>query len=79
MLAQDDYFARRKGAAESASGFKAIERRHANVHDDDIGPQFASLLDGVTPIHGFAAYRAPGNATEQTDYASSDHFMVIDH
>jgi hypothetical protein len=52
--AQGDHANVRIVGREAAGGFDAVELRHGDIHDDDIGPQAGGEFDGFAAVAGFA-------------------------
>lgn len=54
MGGEHDDFGVGVGEDDLADGFQAVEQRHGDVHEDDVGPQFLELGDGFATGLGFA-------------------------
>ena len=66
-----------EASADHARRFQTIQVWHADVHDDEVGTEFVSLIDGVLPVHGFAADFAVPLGSQQGADAPPDHFVIV--
>ncbi len=50
---------------------------HADVHEDDVGAQFASLFDGIAGIGGFTHHFEIGFAFQKAANALPEQRVII--
>jgi hypothetical protein len=65
------------GRDELAGGFKAVEDRHADVHQDYIGVQASGCLDRLAAVAGFADDLDVGLGLEEHAKAGPDQPFVV--
>ncbi len=72
MHAQGDHAGVRRGRRQAARGFDAVQLRHGDVHDHDVG------LQAFGQFHGFAA--VAGLADDlHVGLRAQDHFEALAH
>jgi hypothetical protein len=60
-----------------ASGFDAVEERHADIQDGDLGFVFGGFFDGVAAIRGFGADLPTRARLEKSAEAGADNGVII--
>lgn len=74
---ENEDFCGRRDRANAAGGIDAIEERHADVQDGDIGFEFAGFVDGVASIGGLGAHFPSGAGFEESAKTGANDGMVI--
>ena len=77
VLAQNDYFGLRKHATDFPRGFKAIQIRHAEIHEDEIGQQHFCLLYCIQAVYSLATHIEVSLGHQERPHPSSYDFVVI--
>jgi CheY-like chemotaxis protein len=77
VLAQDDCLGLRKYAANFPSGLKAIQIRHAEIHEHEIWQQHFCLLYRIATVYGLAANVEVSLRQQERPHTSSHYFVVI--
>jgi hypothetical protein len=77
VLAQNDYFGLGKHAPDFTRGFKPIQIRHAEIHEDEIGEQHFCLLYCIQAVYGFATHIEVSLGQQKRPHPSSYDFVVI--
>ncbi len=52
MRRKDEHLGPRRGGKDLARGLQAVEKRHRNVHDDDVGTQRNRQVHGLASVAG---------------------------
>ena len=74
---EDENFGIGGGGTNAASGFDAVEERHADVEDGDVGLEFGGFFDGVAAVGGFGADFPAGAGFEESAKARADDGVII--
>ena len=74
---EDEDFGIGGSGTNAASGFDAVEERHADVEDGDVGLEFGGFFDGVAAVGGFGADFPAGTGFEQSAKARADDGVII--
>jgi hypothetical protein len=77
VLAQDDYLGLRKYAEDFPGGLKAIQIRHAEIHEHEIWQQHFCLLYRIATVYGLAANVEVPLRQQERPHPSSHYLMVI--
>ena len=77
VLAQDDYLGLRKYAADFPGGLKAIQIRHAEIHENEIWQQHFCLLYRIATVYGLAANVEVPLRQQERPHPSSYYFVVV--
>ena len=73
----EDEDLRRHGTSNLARSLQAIQLRHADVEDDDVGPKVDGLGHGFTPRARFAAHNPPSVPFQHGAHTLPHHVVVI--
>jgi len=74
---ENENFGGGRGFANLASGFDAVEERHADVQDGNLGFVLGGLFDGVAAVGGFGADLPAGVRLEKSAEAGADNGVII--
>jgi hypothetical protein len=74
---EDENFSGRGDFANLASGFDAVEERHADIEDGDVGLVLGGFFDGIAAIGGFGADLPAGARLEKSAEAGADDGVII--
>jgi len=77
VLAQDDYLGLRKYAADFPGGLKAIQIRHAEIHENEIWQQHFCLLYRIATVYGLTTDVEVSLRQQERPHPSSYYFVVI--
>ena len=77
MHGEDENFGGRRGFADLASGFDAVQERHADVEDGDVGLVLGGFFDSVAAVGGFGAHLPAGARLEKSAEAGADDGVII--
>src|SRR5215469_14452943 len=67
------------GRRDLPGGLQAVEHRHADIHEDDVGAQLSDPGDGLLPVDGLADHLDVGLGVEQDGKARPHHALVVGH
>ena len=74
---EDEHLGLWKQALELAGGIEAIQVRHPDIHDDDVGLELFGLCDGFTAGGGLAADFPTGMDLDEVAETASDDFVIV--
>lgn len=74
---EDKNFGFRGGSMDAASGFDAVEERHADIEDGDIRFDASGFFGGVAAIGGFGANLPAGAGFEKRAQAGANDGVII--
>ncbi len=77
VLAKNQDVDCRKGPPDFAGSFQAVEARHADVHDDEVGTQTPGLFDGILAIARFATDFDVRPRLQERSNASAHQFVIV--
>ena len=63
--------------SEAPGGLDAVQTRHADVHQDDVGAQPSRLLDGLSAVGGLSHHLDVRRRLEQLAKAGADKRLVV--
>jgi len=76
---EDQHLGRRVGAGEQApGGFQAVQNRHADVHQDEVGRKLSYLGERVAAVVGLADDVEVGLGLEDHPQPAADQCFVVD-
>src|SRR5579883_751781 len=74
---EDEDFGSWKGLVNATSGLDAIEERHADIKDEDIGLQLDGFVDGLAAVGGFGANLPTSVRFEECTEPGADDGVII--
>ena len=74
---EDEDFGGRRGRADAAGGFDAVEEGHPDVEDGDVGFEFGGFVDGFAAVGGFGYDFPAMTRFKERTKAGADDGMVI--
>jgi hypothetical protein len=74
---EDENFRGGRRFADAPSSLDAIEERHTDIEDGDVGLALGSFFDGVAAVGSFGAHFPSGVRLEESTQTSADHRVVI--
>jgi hypothetical protein len=69
----------RKQSSNFARSLKPIEPRHAYVHYDQVWRQFASFVQSILAIDGFAAHLPLFSIGKKGTHPAPNDFVVVNY
>jgi hypothetical protein len=66
-----------RSRTDAGGGVHAIEKRHADIEDGDIGLQLTGFVNGIAAIRGFGADLPPGARFEEGAESGANNGMII--
>jgi len=74
---EDKNFGGGRGFADLAGGFNAVEERHADVEDGDVGLVLGGFFDSVAAVGCFGANLPTGARLKESTEAGADDGVII--
>ena len=74
---EDENTRRRRSAPDSPRGFEAVDARHANVHEDDVGAKPLRDVDRLHPITGLSNHLDLRVDLEELAETRADESLVV--
>ena len=76
---EDQDFGGGRSGANLASGFDAVEQRHADIEDRYVGFEFAGFVDSIAAVGGFGAdFPAGARFQESAETGTYDGMIISD-
>ena len=77
MLGEEDDFRLRQVMLDKAGGLEAADDGHGDIHEDEIGPELFSEVDGVATVGGLGNDLDVHVGLEEFDDGFSDDLAVV--
>ena len=74
-----DQYSSWTGGDDAPGGLDAVHRRHANVHEHDIGLQLPVLAECFQAVAGLTDHHQVGFAIEDDPKTRSDQALIVDY
>lgn len=63
---------------QPASSLQAVQARHGQIHNDQVGAERLDFFEGIQSIDGFAANSKPWETLEIVPGGGANYFAVVD-